>query len=180
MFSLRVDSSLTLQLLEGHHAPILFALIEENRDHLRRWLPWLDVNRTEEDSRSFINSTRERYTNRESLEVGIWYREMLVGAIGFNHFSWQERCGQIGYWLATEAQGKGIITRSSRALIQYGFTEMDLNRVEIRAAIDNTSSRAIPERLGFCREGHLRQAEWLYDHFVDHIVYGLLAEDTLQ
>jgi ribosomal-protein-serine acetyltransferase len=43
--------------------------------------------------------------------------------------------------------------------------------------VENVKSRAIPERLGFRAEGTVRQAEWLYDRFVDHVVYGLLAGD---
>jgi ribosomal-protein-serine acetyltransferase len=49
--------------------------------------------------------------------------------------------------------------------------------VEIGCAPGNRKSCAIPERLGFTREGVLRQREWLYDHFVDHVVYGILAEE---
>lgn len=55
------------------------------------------------------------------------------------------------------------------------FSHLKLNKVEIRAAIENKKSRSIPERLGFVNEGSIRQAEWLYDHFVDQIVYGILA-----
>ena len=72
------------------------------------------------------------------------------------------------------------MTRGCRALIAHGFTELDLHRVEIRCAVDNLKSRAIPERLGFRREGQLREVEWLYDHFVDHVVYGLLAGEGLR
>ena len=49
--------------------------------------------------------------------------------------------------------------------------------MEIRCALDNAPSRAIPERLSFRLEGQLRQAEWIYDRFVDHAIYGLLAEE---
>jgi ribosomal-protein-serine acetyltransferase len=177
MFHLSVDRSLELHLLEAHHAPLLFALTEKNRAHLRRWLPWLDSNTTQEDTRRFIDQARERYASRESLEMGIWHQGFLVGVVGFHEFDWPSRRGSMGYWLDAQAQGKGLMTRSCRALIEHAFAELGLNRVEIRCAPDNLRSRAIPERLGFRQEGWLRQAEWLYDRFVDHLVYGLLVQD---
>lgn len=175
MFALAVDRALQLRLMEGHQAPLLFALIEKNRTYLRSWLPWLDDNTAIADSRNFIDCARERYANREGLDMGIWHREILVGVIGFQQFSWGSQSGELGYWLDADAQGAGIMTRCCRALIDHAFTKLELNRVEIRCAVDNAPSRAIPERLGFRQEGHLRQVEWLYDHFVDHVVYGLLV-----
>jgi ribosomal-protein-serine acetyltransferase len=61
--------------------------------------------------------------------------------------------------------------------VDYAFSGLKLNRVEIACATENKKSQAIPKRLGFTEEGIARQAEWLYDHYVDHIVYGLLASD---
>ncbi|WP_334301100.1 GNAT family N-acetyltransferase [Alkaliphilus sp. B6464] len=81
----------------------------------------------------------------------------------------------IGYWLGEGHQGKGIMTKVTKALVEYIFTELNLNRVEIRCAENNYKSRAIPERLGFTKEGTLRETEWLYDHYVNHIVYGMVA-----
>ena len=69
------------------------------------------------------------------------------------------------------------MTSASRALVDQAFNQAKLNRVEIRCAIGNERSRAIPSRLCFREEGLLRDAEWLYDHFVDHIVYAMLARD---
>ena len=64
-----------------------------------------------------------------------------------------------------------MMTDACRALIDTLFSEYDLNRIEIRAAVQNVKSQAIPERLGFTKEGCLRQCEWL------HFVYGLLKEE---
>lgn len=100
-----------------------------------------------------------------------------MGCIGFHSIHWQNRSTTIGYWLAEEFQGSGIMTKACQALIRYAFTELGLNRVEIRAGVYNRKSIAIPERLVFKLGGTIRQAEWLYDHFIDHAVYGLLAED---
>jgi len=69
------------------------------------------------------------------------------------------------------------MTKACIAMIHHIFNDLHLNRVEIRCAVLNSKSRAIPERLGFSQEGTIREAEWLYDHFVDHIVYSLLARE---
>ena len=69
------------------------------------------------------------------------------------------------------------MTQCCRALIEHAFTDLQLNRVVITCATGNHRSQAIPERLGFCREGTLRETEWLYDHYVDHFVYGLLRSE---
>jgi ribosomal-protein-serine acetyltransferase len=55
-----------------------------------------------------------------------------------------------------------------------------MHKVEIRAASGNKKSRAVPERLGFKQEGCIRQAEYLYDHYVDHVVYGMLDLEWAQ
>jgi ribosomal-protein-serine acetyltransferase len=69
------------------------------------------------------------------------------------------------------------MTKACRTLITYAFTELALNKVEIHGATENIRSCAIPKRLGFTQEGILRDAEWLYDHYVDTVIYGLLARE---
>ncbi|OXM82862.1 GNAT family N-acetyltransferase [Paenibacillus rigui] len=87
------------------------------------------------------------------------------------------KTADVGYWLAEEFQGNGIMTKVAKALTDHAFHDLSLNKVEIRAAAGNKKSRRIPERLNFVNEGRIRQAEWLYDHFVDHIIYGILAAE---
>jgi ribosomal-protein-serine acetyltransferase len=100
-----------------------------------------------------------------------------VGVAGFNSINWSNKTAYIGYWLGEGFQGNGIMTKVAKALTDYAFIELGLNKVEIRAAVENKKSRSIPERLGFKNEGCIRQAEWLYDHYVDHVVYGILADE---
>jgi ribosomal-protein-serine acetyltransferase len=69
------------------------------------------------------------------------------------------------------------MTAACRAVVRHAFAEMHLQRVVIRCAVENRRSRAIPERLGFKLEGVEREAEWLYDHFVDLAVYSLLERE---
>jgi ribosomal-protein-serine acetyltransferase len=100
-----------------------------------------------------------------------------VGIIGLNRLDRFHKQTEIGYWLAEECQGRGIMTACCRTLVDFVFREYGLHRVEIRAAVGNTKSRAIPERLGFTHEGTLREAEWVNDRFVDGAVYAVLEHD---
>lgn len=177
MFYQEVDEEITLKLLVLTDSQALFQLTDQSRESLREWLGWVDNTKTVDDSRSFIEHTLQVYDDKKGLHAGIMYQHELAGIIGFNSFDWTNKIGKIGYWLATDFQGKGIMSRAVRSLIDYAFSELSLNRVEIRATYENKKSRAIPERLGFMEEGLIRQAEWLYDHYVDHVVYGMLASE---
>ncbi|WP_373894329.1 GNAT family N-acetyltransferase [Virgibacillus natechei] len=172
-----VDEELYLRLFAIGDAEDLFRLIDDSRDYLREWLAWVDNTTTVDDSRGFIEHTLRTYEAESEWTAGIFYQGKLVGTAGFNSFDWTNKVAYIGYWLAEGYQGKGIMSRVCRALTSYAFHELQLNKVTIRAAYENKKSRAIPERLGFKKEGQIRQAEWLYDHYVDHVVYGMLAHE---
>jgi len=101
----------------------------------------------------------------------------LCGVAGFNRIEPSNRTCEIGYWLSAEQQGKGIMTRCVERLIRHAFDDLSLNRITIPVAVENQPSRAVAERLGFRREGVLREAEWLYDHFVDHVLYALVRSE---
>lgn len=174
MFSHRISDDIYLKLLEPNDATDLFAITDGSRNYLREWLPWVDGTKSVDDSKSFIEMTMNQYASNNGFQAGIWFRNQLVGCIGFHAIDWANRKTSIGYWLAEGFQGHGIMTQATQALVDMAFTEYKLNRVEISAAVENQKSRAIPERLGFEEEGCLHQNEWLYDHFVDHILYATL------
>ncbi len=175
---IRLRKDAWLKLLTLDDAEAMFALTDANRAYLRQWLPWLDLVRCVEDTRMFIKSTLEQARRNQGFHYGIWFRGRLAGTLGVHGIQWQNRRTSIGYWLGEAFQGNGLMTSAVRAYLdQLVFGAWNLNRVEIAAATMNWKSRAIPERLGFRLEGILRQNEYLYDHYVDHAVYGLLAED---
>lgn len=180
MFSLTVDDEIELALPEEHHAQALFALIDANRAFLRRWLGWVDGVTNAEHSLEFIRTSRRQFAQNRGFAAGVFYKGRLVGVVGTQTIDWTNRAVELGYWLGRDFQGKGIITRACRAVVAYAFAELKLNRLSIRCATGNRRSCAIPRRLDFTHEGVLRQAEWLYDHYVDHHVYSLLASEWQQ
>jgi len=174
---LKAGRGLELRPLNLRDAGALFALVEANRERLRRWLPWPDANRSVRDSRAYLVRMRALDKGGVGQSFGLWRADRLVGVAGFNWIDGVNHSAGIGYWLAQEAEGHGLMTAAVSALLRHGFRTLKLNRIEIRAGTRNRRSRAIPERLGFRHEGTLRQAERLGDRFVDHAVYGLLAPE---
>jgi ribosomal-protein-serine acetyltransferase len=177
MFRLPVDATLDLVLLEPRHAGMLFAVIEESRAHLRRYLPWVDSTRTVADAQAFIAASLDQFARSQALNVGLFAQSALLGMAGYHTIDWPNRRTALGYWLAERWQGHGYMTRAVRTLTTHAFAGLGLNRLEIRAAPENRRSRAVAERLNYRPEGVCRQAEWLHDRFVDHAVYGMLASD---
>jgi ribosomal-protein-serine acetyltransferase len=177
MIHFEIDDITELLLLEEQHAEEIFVLVDQDRKYLREWLPWLDNNKSIADTKEFIKNSLEQFANNDGFHVGVWFQGKLAGVIGYHKIDWVNRATSIGYWVGASYQGRGLITRACRVLVDYAFNELKLNRVEIRCAFENGKSRAIPVRLGFKEEGVIRQAQWLYDHFVDHVVYGMLESE---
>jgi ribosomal-protein-serine acetyltransferase len=176
IFKFCIDEETELKLLEVEHAEELFALTDSCRNYLREWLPWVDETKTVEDTKSFIESSL-KFSANDGFSVGIWYKGRIAGCVAYHTIDWDNRSTSIGYWLGKNFQGRGLMTKACGAMVHHALDELNLNRVEIRCAVGNFKSRAVPERLGFTKEGTLRERQWLYAHFVDLVVYGLLARD---
>lgn len=158
-------------------ARALYAAIERNRSRLREWLPWLHSSYGFDDLTAFLKDRILDNAARTSLTTCIWAGEELCGSIGLHLIDARNRSTSVGYLLDAAHEGRGIMTRACRGLIAEAFRSYGMHRIEIRCATGNTKSAAIPRRLGFVEEGILRQAEWLYDHWVDLRVFSILEED---
>jgi len=123
-----------------------FALIEKNRTYLRQWLPWVDATLTVADCRENLEKLQEPNANPEFTLV---FHDQIVGRLGFHE--------------------------AVQAALNHAFNTLNLHRIVIKAGVDNQSSRAVPERLGFHFEGIARDAEWLHDQFIDFAVYSMLS-----
>lgn len=174
MFFRQIDENIKLSLSIPHYAEELFKLTDRNRDFLKQWLPWLDTVKESSDTRKFLEHQLLRFQRQEALHITIFERNKIAGVVGFNTIDKDNNIGHLGYWLGEKYNGKGIMTKSVRDLIQVGFDYYALQRIDVRCAVKNNRSRAIPERLGFQQEGIIRRAEQLGDQYVDHVVYGLL------
>lgn len=163
--------------MEESHAGEIFAVVDRERARLSEWLPWVAATTEPEHTRQFIRRALDQFASNEGFHAGIWCAGRYCGAAGFHRIDWVNSKVEIGYWIASEFQGRGIIHGSCRAIILHAFAEWKLNRVEIRCATGNARSNAVAAKLGFQLEGTLRDGQLLNGRFWDLRVYGMLARE---
>ncbi len=173
---MQITDNSCLRLLEEADAKELHGAIEANRTYLAQWLPWA-AGQTFEDTLGFIRETRSQAQENEGFQTAIVAEKGIAGVIGFVSVDWGNRSTRIGYWLDEGQQGRGMMTAAVRLLVDHALTVWRLNRVEIIVAIGNRRSRAIPERLGFRKEGTLRQFQLVDGRYLDCVSYSMLAAD---
>ena len=178
MFRYELPGGCYLRLFEESDAEDLVRVIDENREYLAAWLPWVETTSQSVDvRREFIRHTRQQVADNDGFHAAIIDGDKIIGVVGFHSIDWNNRSTSIGYWLAADRQGRGTMTEAVKALTTHAFEVWDLNRVEIRVATDNLRSAAIPKRLGFTEEGVLHQAERHGDTFKDVAVHAMLMQN---
>jgi ribosomal-protein-serine acetyltransferase len=177
MFRRLVAPGIEIRHFEIGDAEAAFAVVERNRAHLREWLPWVDGSRSPEDVRAFIRHALVQTEEGRGPQAAIWIEGAIAGSVGCHPIDWANRSCSIGYWLDAGKQGQGVVTRCCAAMLDYLFGERALHRVEIRCGTGNARSCAIPERLGFEREGIAREAEWVNGRWVDLVVWAMLGRN---
>lgn len=160
----------SLEDLEG-----LWLAVEEERDRLGTWMPWVEHTRTIDDQRRWLERV---VADRVGLDgTGLWVDEGFAGGIGLSVSDPFGVGAEIGYWIRAAHEGRGHVTRGVRALTDLAFREWGVHRVAIRAGVDNVRSRAVPERLGFTFEGVARGEGKGLDGFYDLAVYAVLEDE---
>ena len=177
MWELKVDNDILLKEIGLEDVEAIFNTIDAERAYMLEWLPFVELTQEVSNTRTFV----ENYLNAEvkDLTCVIYYKKKFVGLIGLKDTDFDNLKTEIGYWLSESFQHKGIITRACKAIINHSFNDLKLNRIQIKAATGNLKSIAIPERLGFKREGIERDGELHSRGFVDLVVFGLLKKDGL-
>ncbi len=177
MEQLQVTNSIRLESVKLSMAPVIFETIDTNRKFLRKWLPFVDFTTHPDDTESFIKGALRNISFKKDEIFSIWYKEEFAGLIGFKDTDWVNGKTELGYWISEKMQGKGIVTSSVQALLKYSFVKLKLNRVQIKVAVGNEKSAAIPKRLGFYTEGIERQGELHHTDYFDLEVYSLLKKE---
>lgn len=147
---------------------------------LNEWLPWAHMDYTRDDAIAFVRDSIQAWREGKAFDYTIRGRDDLDRHLG-NISIWQTsrtgRIGEIGYWIRTDLNGRGLATEATEALMRVGYSNMALHKITLRIAVGNRASERVAEKLGFTVEGILRQELLIRGNWVDHTLYTMLEDE---
>jgi ribosomal-protein-serine acetyltransferase len=200
MFYLAINGNIHVHTLHPDNADLLFQLVERNRSRLR---PWIHPSALPETITAARKLTIEAFFNSlansmdailkyydyfqeldhyiplsfPTMEMGIWLNDSLVGEIMLGRLQDSYSAAEFGYWLDSESEGQGIITRCVSGLMDFAIDNIGTSRFIIGCAVDNHRSRAIPERLGYRLQAIVPGGEIVGDYIYDRAIYEMRSAE---
>ena len=144
-----------------------------------RYNPW--THRTEQDARAFvrrfIGQHEEEPRAKYQLAITLASDGQLIGNAGIRMKALDDWEADIGYELDPRYWGYGYASEAAGALLAFGFQELGLHRIWAWCIAENIASARVLEKIGMRQEGHLRENEWMKDHWWDTLLYAILEDE---
>lgn len=175
--SIHISDELVLHPPHPGMAAALLEVLQKNQHHFNLFLPWAAQVNTPEKARRFLLETALFNQGGQKLILFLYFRKKLIGSAGLMRIDQQNARAEIGFWLDADWEGQGLMSQSLRALIAKAFTDLSLQRLDMRVIAQNQRAIQLTAALNFRQEGILRRAIQLNDTFHDLILFGLLRTD---
>ncbi|SMF79353.1 ribosomal-protein-alanine N-acetyltransferase [Paenibacillus uliginis N3/975] len=133
-----------------------------------------------QQAESLIRIFNDRFITQQGIRWGITLKteDKVIGTCGFHNWSKKHFKAEIGYELSPEYWGIGVMTEVLREVINFGYKELELNRIEAFTYPDNIKSRKLLEKSGLSEEGYLKKYYYVKQRFVDAVIFSIIKEEV--
>jgi ribosomal-protein-serine acetyltransferase len=156
-------------------ADALFEAARESIEEVFPWLSWCHPEYMISEAHEWVATQVELFAKGAQYEfVVVSEAQDYLGACGLNHLDSINRSANLGYWVRTSAAGQGVASTAARSLVEWAFSNTEIERIEIVAAVTNKQSQAVAEKAGAFREGIARSRLFVHDRFHDAVIYSII------
>jgi RimJ/RimL family protein N-acetyltransferase len=143
-----------------------------------RWT-FMSEGLTVPQARAWIETAHDALQRGRSLRLAITdaVEGTFLGQVGIGDLDWNQQVGEIFYWVAAPARGRGVATRAAKLLAAWAFEVLNLARIEITVDPRNNGSQRVALAAGFTREGVLRSYQRFKDGRMDAVMFSRLPGD---
>lgn len=178
MFAISLgDDGAELRPLEIWQAEEFLAHVDRAREIVDPWIPFATFATDLDSARALLRRYAEKQAADTGRLYGIWLDGTLVGGVMFRIFDTESGNCEVGCWLERAGEGRGLVTRATRKLIDWAVYERGMHRVEWVASAENTRSLAVAKRLGMTRDGVLRENYLYRGERHDSEIWSVLAQE---
>jgi len=170
---------LALRPLVPRDARELLDVVVGSRRELGQFMSWPREMVSLEQARRFVSIGREGWMADRTSRFGVFERDggALIGSIELDSVDVRRSQAEMGYWVRSDRSRRGYATEAGRAILLYAYQTLGLHKVRADVAVGNHASARVLEKLGFLREGTLREDRPIGGEFHDHWRFGLLARE---
>ena len=161
-------------------ADAILEAVEASLPDLAKWLPWAHENYTRDEAVAYVRDSALSWKEGRAYDFAIRSPNdpgRHLGNMSIWHVSRLGTVGAIGYWVRTDAPSNGIATETAAAMLELGFGTLGMHKITLRIAVGNEASDRVAEKLGFTREGILREELKVNGSWLDHTLYSLLEHE---
>jgi len=153
------DGALILRRQRLEHAEAIVAAVRRSIAEVGCWMPWGPGAREEANVRQFLRACEDAWVRGAAHEYAIFDADgaTLLGGAGLNRIDLQNGVANLGYWVTTEATGRGVATAAAKLILSAAFEALPVHRIELIIAQNNHASLAVAAKLGAQREALLRE-----------------------
>lgn len=177
--SFLLPDEIHVRVMQLRDVDVFLEAVHESVNSVGKWLPWCSLDYSHSMAEEWIHYCRASFASGRMFEFGIFQSGEYVGGIGLNQTDMANKTANLGYWMRTSYQGRGIMTSVARRVAEWGLDKGDLGRIGIIAAVDNVPSRRIAENIGAQFEGILRSRLVVGENVYDAAQYSLVAGDII-
>lgn len=173
-------SRLLLRRFTRRDVESIHEAVDASLPQLAEFLPWAHPGYDRTDASAYVRDSIAAWKEGRAFDYAIRRLEdpgRHLGNISIWHVSRVGRTGEIGYWIRSDETGSGIATEATAALVDAGFSDLGLHKITLRIATGNKASERIAEKLGFVKEGVLRDELRIRGVWVDHTLFSLLEHE---
>lgn len=171
-FQLSDTEKVSLVFPDEKYADDLFTIIDKERDRLMAFLPWASQMINVSDEEKFLRYAKEKMQKQELFLLIILVNQQAVGMIDFHNFNQITKQAEVGYWLSEKYEKRGIMSKSLRWLMAYGFNSLKLKKIEIQVDKKNNNSLKIPRRLGFSEDKIIKNFTYYNGLHHDFVIFS--------
>ncbi len=176
----RPTERFVLRPFRRRDADPLHRAVHASHPELAEFLPWAHSRYSRADAANYIKDSNRAWREGRAYDFAIRRPEEPdhhLGNVSVWFVSRGFRSGEIGYWIRTDETSRGIATEVARETLHIGFMQLKMHRIILRIALGNRASERVAEKLGFVREGVLREEIKVRGRWLDHSVWGMLEHE---